>query len=89
MTTFRRTGYPRLFPVKINNMPSVDTELQLRRIPLVENENNMLEFQESMIPALGGDNTGATRVFWDVPTEQRGEPIEEGSKFGAVIPVNF
>jgi len=88
-TTFRRTGYPRLFPVKINNMPSVDTELQLRRIPLVENENNMLEFQESMIPALGGDNTGATRVFWDVPTEQRGEPIEEGSKFGAVIPVNF
>lgn len=88
-TTFRRTGYPRLFPVKVNNMPGVDTELQIRRIPLVETENNQQEYQQSMIPALGGPNTGATRVFWDVPTERRGEIIEDGSKFPEVIPVNF
>ncbi|MEG0950119.1 MAG: SusD/RagB family nutrient-binding outer membrane lipoprotein [Bacteroidales bacterium] len=88
-TTFRRTGYPRLFPVKLNNMPGVDTELQIRRIPVVETENNTTEIQGSMIPALGGDNTGGTRVFWDTPTEQRGAIIEEGSNSPLVIPVNF
>ncbi len=88
-TTFRRTGYPRLFPVKLNNMEGVDSELQIRRIPLVEDENNTYEFTMSMIPALGGPNTGGTRVFWDVQTEQRGEIIEGGSKYPVVIPVNF
>lgn len=88
-TTFRRTGYPRLFPVKLNNMPGVDTELQIRRIPLVETENNKVEFQTTMIPALGGPNTGGTRIFWDKETELRGEVIEQNSKSPVVIPVNF
>lgn len=88
-TTFRRTGYPRLFPVKLNNMDGVDSELQIRRIPLVEDENNALEFTASMIPALGGPNNGGTRVFWDVQTERRGDIIESGSKYQVVIPVNF
>lgn len=88
-TNFRRTGYPRLFPVKLNNMKDVDSELQIRRIPLVEDENNKQEFQESMIPALGGPNTGGTRVFWDTETELRGEIIEDGSQWQVVIPVNF
>lgn len=88
-TTFRRTGYPRLFPVKLNNMSGVDTELQIRRIPLVETDNNREEFQTTMIPALGGPNTGGTRVFWDKETERRGEIIEPNSKFPVVIPVNF
>lgn len=87
-TTFRRTGYPRLFPVKLNNMPGVDTELQIRRIPLVENENNASSIA-SMVAAMGGPNTGGTRVFWDVQTEQRGAPIEPGSSSPIVIPVNF
>ena len=44
-TTFRRTGYPRIFPVDVNNMKDqgVDTELQLRRIPIEETANNTLE----------------------------------------------
>ena len=88
-TNFRRTGYPRLFPVKLNNMKDVDSELQIRRIPLVEDENNKQEFQESMIPALGGPNTGGTRLFWDTETELRGEIIEDGSQWQIVIPVNF
>lgn len=87
-TTFRRTGYPRLFPVKLNNMPGVDTELQIRRIPLVENENNATSIA-SMVSALGGPNTGGTRVFWDLPTEARGSIIEPGSNSPIVIPVNF
>lgn len=86
-TTFRRTGYPRLFPVFLNNMPGVDTELQLRRIPLVETSNNTLEIA-SLVEALGGPNNGGTRVFWDVPTEQRGETSEDND-YQIVIPVNF
>ena len=86
-TTFRRTGYPRLFPVFLNNMPGVDTELQLRRIPLVETSNNTLEIA-SLVEALGGPNNGGTRVFWDVPTEQRGETSEDND-CQIVIPVNF
>lgn len=88
-TTFRRTGYPRLFPVKLNNMPGVDTELQIRRIPVVETENNVSDIQGTMVPALGGPNTGGTRVFWDTETERRGEVIEPSSKSPIVIPVNF
>ena len=89
-TTFRRTGYPRLFPVKLNNMPGVDTELQIRRIPIVETTNNKDEINNSMVPAMGGPNNGGTRVFWDVQTEQRGEVIEVGTNWPeVVIPVNF
>lgn len=86
-TTFRRTGYPRLFPVYVNNMPEIDTELQIRRMPLVENGNNALDIA-SLTEALGGPQNGATRVFWDVPTETRGEVNEENG-FQYVIPHNF
>ena len=86
-TTFRRTGYPRLFAVFLNNMPGVETELQLRRIPLVETSNNTLEIA-SLVEAVGGPNNGGTRVFCDVPTEQRGETSEDND-YQIVIPVNF
>lgn len=86
-TTFRRTGYPRLFPVYVNNMPEIDTELQIRRMPLVETENNALDLV-SLTEALGGPQDAATRVFWDIETETRGEDIEDNG-FGIVIPHNF
>ena len=87
-TTFRRTGYPRLFPVYLNgDMEDVDLELQLRRIPLVKTTNNTLEIA-SLEEALGAPNQGSTRVFWDVPTEQRGEKSPD-NKYNLVIPVNF
>ena len=86
-TTFRRTGYPRLFPVYSKGEMGVDLELQLRRIPLIETENNALEMS-SLVEALGGPQNGSTRVFWDVPTEQRGEKSED-NEFNLVIPVNF
>ena len=50
----------------------------------MEDENNKQEFQESMIPALGGPNTGGTRLFWDTETELRGEIIEDGSQWQIV-----
>ncbi len=85
-TNFRRTGYPRLFPVKVNSS-DVDTELQIRRIPIEETENNVLEIA-SLVEALGAPNSAATRVFWDVPTESRGAQSDDNS-FPLVIPNNF
>lgn len=87
-TTFRRTGYPRLFPVKINNWEGVDTELQLRRIPYVPNVNNRVDLEQ--LPALmnGQPNAGGSRLWWDVPTERR-EGVGDDGKTPLVIPVNF
>lgn len=64
-TTFRRTGYPRLFPVKYNNMRNVDTELQIRRLTLEQTPNNAVEIAQ-ITELLGGEQTAGTHVFWDV-----------------------
>ena len=86
-TTFRRTGYPRLLPPKLNNLTGVDVELQIRHIPLKEETNNMDELS-TLNAALGGDQKNAgLRVFWDVPTEGRGEPGEGGAAM--IVPKNF
>ena len=86
-TTFRRTGYPRLFPPKLNNLDGVDTELQIRRIPQKESTNNLDELS-TLNAVLGGDQkNGGLRVFWDLPTEERGEPGENGALM--IIPKNF
>lgn len=89
-TTYRRTGYPRLIPVKINGMADMglDTELQIRRIPLIVSTNNTAEMT-SLGTAIGGDQKDLSiRVFWDVPTEQRGD-INPENNTPYVIPVNF
>ena len=63
-------GLSRLFPVKVNNLKdqNVDTELQLRRIPIVETTNNTLEIA-SLVQALGQPNWGGSRVFWILLTK--------------------
>ena len=89
-TTFRRTGYPRLFPVveEVNGVPrnwpdkSFDNELQIRRIPFGESTSNEQVNIPNIEVALGGDNTAGTRVWWDVPTEGRDEN-------NRIIPKNF
>ncbi len=88
-TTFRRTGYPRLFPVYLNPMaPDVDYELQIRRIPLKVTTNNALEMQ-GLEAVLGGPQNGGTRVFWDnSDTWTRGEAIDNPSQV-VVAPNNF
>lgn len=86
-TTFRRTGYPRIFPVAVNNLDGVDTELQLRRIPIEETANNVLEIA-SLVEALGQPNNGGSRVFWDTATETRGDKSPDND-YLLVIPHNF
>jgi len=65
---FRRTGYPRLFPVVVNNSGGlIDTKIQIRRLPFPQNEyiTNAAEIQ-SAISLLGGPDNGGTRLWWDV-----------------------
>lgn len=64
-TTFRRTGYPRLFPVKYNMLPDVDTELQIRRMCFTLDENNGPQIAQ-ITELLGGQQHCGVQVFWDV-----------------------
>ena len=70
-TEMRRTGYPKMFPVL--NADDGDGSIKqgdiIRRIPWVPTDPialNMVEF--SGIPALGGPDEQATRLWWDVDT---------------------
>lgn len=64
----RRTGYPKLFPV-LNTDDGDGSILQgdmIRRIPWVPTSPTDIEMVElSGIPALGGPDEQATRLWWD------------------------
>ncbi|MEH6307887.1 RagB/SusD family nutrient uptake outer membrane protein [Olivibacter sp. CPCC 100613] len=64
---FRRTGYPKIFPVVVNNSGGlIDTDIQIRRLPFPQNEynTNAAEVQKA-IQLLGGPDNGGTRLWWD------------------------
>ena len=64
---FRRTGYPKLFPVKKNDSNgTISSEKQIRRLlfPQSEYDNNAEHVHEA-IGMLGGADTGGTQLWWD------------------------
>lgn len=64
---YRRTGYPKVFPVAVNNSGNtIDTDKQIRRItfPKPEYNTNREEVQKA-ISLLGGADTGGTKLWWD------------------------
>lgn len=67
-TTFRRTGYPRLFTVVINKSGGkIDTDVQIRRLSYPQNEySTNRQGIESGLQHLGGPDDGGTRVWWDI-----------------------
>jgi hypothetical protein len=65
---YRRTGYPKIFPVRENDSQGViSTEYGVRRLPFVQSEvtNNPEGYQQA-VELLGGPDNGATRIFWDI-----------------------
>jgi len=64
---FRRTGYPKLFPVVANNSNgTINTAIQVRRIPYPQSEyNNNRTGVQSGITLLGGPDGGGTKLWWD------------------------
>jgi len=66
-TEYRRTGYPRLFPVVVNNSGgTISTAAHIRRIayPSSEYSNNAAAVQAA-VASLGGPDNGGTPVWWD------------------------
>ncbi|MBR7134886.1 MAG: SusD/RagB family nutrient-binding outer membrane lipoprotein, partial [Bacteroidaceae bacterium] len=68
-TEMRRTGYPKVFPVL--NTDDGDGSIlpgdMIRRIPWVPIDNIEAGFVEkNALPALGGEDLQATRLWWDV-----------------------
>ncbi len=64
---FRRTRYPKVFPVVVNKSGGViSTEIQIRRLPFptTEYSNNPAGVSQA-ISLLGGPDNGGTRLWWD------------------------
>jgi hypothetical protein len=66
-TEFRRTGYPKIFPVAVNNSGGlISTQTQIRRLPFPQSEyqaNNAAVTQA--VQLLGGPDNGGTKLWWD------------------------
>jgi hypothetical protein len=67
-TEYRRTGYPKLFPVVTNNSGgTIDTKIQVRRLSYPQSEATVNPAAEKAgIQLLGGPDNGGTRLWWDV-----------------------
>ncbi|PWV50726.1 SusD/RagB family nutrient-binding outer membrane lipoprotein [Chitinophaga sp. S165] len=66
---FRRTGYPKLFPVVVNNSGGkIPSSTFIRRIPFIQFEyaTNPVGVQRA-IHTLKGEDNGGTRLWWDKP----------------------
>ncbi len=66
-TEFRRTGYPKQFPMAVNNSAGIiDSNIKIRRLPFSEDEyrDNKAEVEKA-ITLLGGPDNGATQLWWD------------------------
>lgn len=63
---FRRTGYPKMFPVVSNrNTDGVTSEGGMRRIPYSQSEYNTNPTNvEAAVGLLGGPDNGATDLWW-------------------------
>ncbi len=64
---FRRTGYPKLFPVVSNQSGgTIDTNIQIRRLPFVISEySTNPDGVAGAVTKLGGPDNGGTRLWWD------------------------
>lgn len=65
---FRRTGYPKIFPVVVNNSNGglINTDKQIRRIPFPPSEYiNNSDAVTAAISLLGGADHGGTNLWWD------------------------
>jgi hypothetical protein len=64
---YRRTGYPKLLPVIVNNSGGkISTELGVRRINFVQSERtNNKGGVDTGLAKLGGPDNGGTRLWWD------------------------
>lgn len=67
-TEYRRTGYPKLFPVVVNNSQGViDSDNGVKRLNFsVDEKTNNPDGYAAAVQMLGGADNGATPLWWDV-----------------------
>ena len=64
-TEFRRTGYPKLFPVKVNNSNGTITGF-IKRLPIPSKYRNSNQGgYTKALTMLGGPDNGGPKVWWD------------------------
>lgn len=64
---FRRTGYPKQFPMVVNNSAgTIDSNIKIRRLPFSQDEyrDNKAEVEKAVNLLKGPDN-GGTKLWWD------------------------
>ena len=63
----RRTGYPKLLKVVVNNsLGEIDTDIMIRRVQFPQDyKTNNTTLYNALVTALGGADTGGTRLWWD------------------------
>lgn len=63
----RRTGYPKLLKVVVNNSDNaIDTDIMVRRVQFPQDyKTNNAALYNALVTALGGADTGGTRLWWD------------------------
>lgn len=66
---FRRTGYPKLMPIVLNNSGGkIPTETFIRRVNFIANEySTNAAAVGRAVTLLGGPDNGGTRLWWDKP----------------------
>ena len=67
-TEFRRTGYPKIWPVVENfSNGAINTQTQIRRLPYPPNEysNNNPFVTKAVSTLLDGPDNGGTKLWWD------------------------
>lgn len=69
-TEFRRTGFPKLFPIPASMNRSggkVDTEKQVRRLPYpqAQYQQNAAQVNKAVSTMLGGPDAGGTPLWWN------------------------
>lgn len=64
---YRRTGYPKLLPVVVNNSGGVinDKVIKIRRLWYPPREYSNNQYITEAVKMLGGDDNGATPLWWD------------------------
>jgi hypothetical protein len=64
-TEFRRTGFPKIFPISLNR-GNIDVNKQVRRLPypLAQYQQNAAQIAKGIV-LLGGADNGGTRLWWD------------------------
>lgn len=64
---FRRTGYPKVLPILVNNSSgTISTDVQIRRLPFTQNQYSTNPAGVSSgTSLLGGPDNGGTKLWWD------------------------